>query len=147
MQYKGAEVPSTSFNTHNTIETVRGTSRKDKDQLLIGIKNKGEESSALNSARTGRNLRLKKGLKKISTNNRYKPQDLGVKEELKSHSRNRAKRQTQNVNTSLVINRNHFKKSQIGAQMNVNILKTGRNPNYATRRNWLSPSMGGLRTS
>jgi hypothetical protein len=111
MNYKGNDIQPTGFNTHNTIETVRGTSRKDKDQIMLGMI-ADENSKMMNSARVGKQIRLKKNLKRLSDNNRYKVTLPNGDEEFKakSHSRNRSKRHVPNVNTSLVVNRTNLRK-------------------------------------
>jgi len=106
INYKPGEIGTTNFNIHNTIETVRGVSRKDKDKVLYSSRPK-EDSKIMNSARIGKQIRMKKNLKRFSNNNRYKVTLPNGEEEYKakSHSRNRSKRNDQNVNTSLVVNR------------------------------------------
>jgi len=108
---KTNELVPSSFNTHNTVETVRGTSRKEKGQIMLNIRPNGENSQMMNSARVGKQVRLKKNLKRISNNNRYKPINIEDEDEVKakSLSRSKPKRQIPNINTSLVVNRNHFK--------------------------------------
>lgn len=111
MNYKGSEIQPQSYNTHNTIETVRGTSIKDKDQIML-TNRPNEDSKMMNSARVGKQIRLKKNLKRFSNNNRYKVTLPNGEEEFKakSHSRNKSRRKGNNVNTSLVVNRNSLRK-------------------------------------
>jgi len=133
INYKPGDLGTTNFNTHNTIETFRGTSRKEKDKITFSNR-PNEDSKMMNSARIGKQIRLKKNLKRFSNNNRYKVTLPNGEEEYKakSHSRNRSKRTEQNVNTSLVVNRtnvrnNFFKEetkglpqtSRVQAQRNV----------------------------
>lgn len=110
MNYKGSDL-QLNYNAHNTMETVRGVSRKEKDQIMLNMR-PNEDSKMMNSARVGKQIRLKKNLKRFSNNNRYKVTLPNGDEEFKakSHSRNRQKRQQNNVNTSLVVNRNTLKK-------------------------------------
>lgn len=112
-EFTGPDPRNMNFNTHNTIETVRGTSRKDKDRLILNTR-PDEDSKMMNSARAGKQIRLKKNLKRFSNNNRYNKVTMPNGEEelkAKSHSRNRVKRQPNNVNTSLVVNRNNLRKN------------------------------------
>lgn len=112
MNYRGPDLQATNFNTHNTVETVRGTSRKEKDKIMLSMR-PNEDSKMMNSARVGKQIRLKKNLKRFSNNNRYKVTLPNGDEEYKakSHSRNRSKRQVHNINTSLVVNRTNVRKN------------------------------------
>jgi hypothetical protein len=115
MNYKGSDIQTSNFNTHNTVETVRGTSRKDKNHIMLSVRPAGENSQMMNSARINKQVRLKKNLKRISTNNRYKPINITEEDEVKAQSlsRGKPKRNVPNINTSLVVNRNNFKKNLI----------------------------------
>ena len=112
MNYKN-EIPQISFNSNNTIETARATNRKEKDQIMLTMRPNIEESKIMNSARTGRQVKLKTNGKRASNHNRYQIYEQIEEEnnEPKSCSRNRQKRQVPNINTSLVINRNNIKKN------------------------------------
>lgn len=70
----------------------------------------------MNSARAGKNIRLKTNLKRVSNNNRYKPINIMDEDEVKAQSLSRSKPKRSNVpnvNTSLVVNRTHFKKNLV----------------------------------
>lgn len=114
MQYKGNEITGMNYNTHNTIETVRGP-RKDKNQLMLNTRVNGDNSQMMNSARNGKQIRLKTNLKRVSNNNRYKPINITDEDEVKAQSlsRSKPKRQVPNINTSLVVTKNHLKKNLI----------------------------------
>lgn len=69
-----------------------------------------ENSKCLNTARAGKQLRLKKNFKKAST--RYKGSSIENEEsKAKSHSRSRPRRQQHKLNTSLVVNRNNLRQN------------------------------------
>lgn len=110
LNYKPGDVHGTNIGTYNTVETVRGTSRKEKDQFMINSR-QNEDSKMMNSARVGKQFKLKKNLKRVSNNNRYKVTLPNGEEELKakSHSRNKSRRVVPNVNTSLVVNRTNLR--------------------------------------
>jgi hypothetical protein len=110
MNYKPNESSAKSgVGTHNTVETFRGTSRKDQIMLSLG----NEESKVLSNNWMGKQIRLKKNLKRFSNNNRYKVTLPNGEEDIKakSHSRNRSKRNVNNVNTSLVVNKSNYRQN------------------------------------
>ena len=110
MNYKNTNAPKIIFNTHNTVETARITTRKDKEQIMHTMRVNIEDSKIISSSGTGKQLRLKKNIKRFR-GNRYNGENINEvdEEKVKSQSRNRPKKQHTKINTSLVINRGNLK--------------------------------------
>lgn len=117
MNYKNTNAPKIIFNTHNTVETARVTSnKKDKDQIMYTMRANIEDSKIISSSGTGKQLRLKKNIKRFR-GNRYNGESINDidEEKAKSQSRSRPKNKHTKINTSLVINRGNLKASLLNS--------------------------------